>query len=114
MDNGSGIFSCSVDSGMEQHTSFVHAEIGAALINDTSIGINFEQTRRCHFTVQKSKRMNQEALLVRRRANLANETDIDCCYNQFLTRSTLAAVHDKTTLDNFGKCLNYVSAAEQM
>jgi len=76
MDNSSGILPCSMDRRMEQHTSFVHAEIGAALINDTSIGINFEQTRRCHFIVQKSKGMNQEALLVSRRANLANETDI--------------------------------------
>lgn len=84
MHYGSGILPCSVDGRMEQHTSFVHAEIGAALINHTSIRINFEQARRCHFIVQKSKGMNQEALLVSRRANLANETDIDCYYNHFL------------------------------
>lgn len=95
MDNGSGIFPCSVDCRMEQHASFVHAEIGAALIHDTSIGINFEQARRCHFTVQKSKGMDQEALLISRRANLANETDIAYCYNQFHTMSTLAAIFDK-------------------
>lgn len=97
MDNGSGILPCSMDRRMEQHTSFVHTEIGAALINHTSIGINFEQTRRCHFIVQESKGMNQEALLVSRRANLANETDNAYCYNQFLTMSTLASIRDKQT-----------------
>lgn len=71
MDNSSGIFPSSVDRRMEQNTSFVHAEIGAALINDASIRINFLQTRGGHFAVQQSKGMNQEAFLVRRRANLA-------------------------------------------
>ena len=80
---------------MEQHTSFIHAEIGAALINHTSIRINFEQARRCHFTVQKSKGMNQEALLVSRRANLENETDIACYCSQFLTMGTLAAIREQ-------------------
>lgn len=39
--------------------------------------------------------MNQEALLVSRRANLENETDIACYYIQFLTMSTLAAIREK-------------------
>lgn len=78
MDDCSGILPSSVDCRVKQHASFIHPEIGAALINDTAIRINFEQTRGCYFVVHKSKGVNQEAVLVGRRANLAkHEIDID-------------------------------------
>lgn len=71
MYNRPGIFSGTMEGRMQQHTSFIHTEIGAALINHTSIRIDFNQTGRSHFTVHESKWMDQETLLVRRGANLS-------------------------------------------
>lgn len=74
MNDGSGIFSGPMNRRMHQNTSFIHTKISAALINHTSIGINFQQTGCCHLAVQKPKGVNQEALLICRWANLEKIT----------------------------------------